>query len=78
MIEEGTKPRAVEQENIVTFAQGLGVPPERLFETSAQSGKGVQDLFASVATFYVPKAGEDVVDLEESITKPAAGGGCKC
>ena len=49
MVESDPSQRALSKENVCAFAGNLGVPPERLFETSAASGKGVIELFDAVA-----------------------------
>ena len=41
--------RALSPENVIAFAGTLGVPEERIFETSAETGEGVKNLFEAVA-----------------------------
>jgi len=77
LIESGSCARAVDAENIKSFAASLNVPPELLFETSAQSGKGVTELFQTVAKYYVPKNADGSIVLTEGGSS-GGGGGCQC
>ena len=57
LVESGQFPRAVTEHNVRAFAQQLNVQECNVFDTSAQSGKGVKELFEAVAKYYKPKEG---------------------
>lgn len=76
LIESGQCTRAVTEQNVRAFAQRLNVQEENIFETSAQSGKGVKELFDAVAKCYVPKEGRTDTRILEQ--QPTEGAWCSC
>ena len=76
LIENGSFPRAVTEANVRAFAQRLNVPEGNIYETSAQSGKGVKELFDAVAKYYKPKNGN--TDTRILAADSPSGSLCSC
>ena len=55
------------------------VSSDHIFETSASSGKGINELFLAVASVYVPKAADSsAIILDDKAPNSGGGGGCSC
>lgn len=52
LIKEGAKARAVSSDEVKAFAQELRIDPTHIYETSAKTGEGLQELFDRVSTMY--------------------------